>query len=215
MDIFILWIGFGGTIAFAVTAVLAVSAKGIDLFGACVLAMITAVGGGTLRDLIIDVPVFWSNDLSYIWMSLVAGIVAFYAQPLFNKNKINKLMLFLDAAGISLFGILATDKVWDLNFGLPVAPILLGIVTAIGGGLVRDVLAGKKNLLMKRDIYAIPVLLGCSIYVVFLEFLPHYRMFGALICMTLIFGIRIAAIQKNLAVPEWLFSKPKEEQAEN
>ncbi|MGB5733460.1 MAG: TRIC cation channel family protein, partial [Thiohalocapsa sp.] len=64
-----------GTVAFAVTAVLAVAPKGIDLFGACVMGIITAIGGGTIRDLILDVPVFWANELSYIWIAFGASLV--------------------------------------------------------------------------------------------------------------------------------------------
>ena len=121
----------------------------------------------------------------------------------------NKLMLFLDAAGISLFGIEAVDKVWGLGFGLPLAPVILGVLTAIGGGLIRDVIAGRQNLLMSRTLYAIPVLMGCIFYVLVLKYLPDYKLVGALIGVFIIFGIRMTAILKNLVVPDWFYSKPK------
>jgi len=202
-------IGMAGTVAFAVTAVLAVTPRGIDLFGATVLGIITAIGGGTVRDLILDVPIFWSVDLNYIWVALGASVVAFAAHSLFTRKEIYRLMLYVDGFGVSLFAIQAVDKVWGLGFGLPLAPIILGIVTAIGGGLIRDVLAGRQTLLMTRELYATPVLLGCTLYVVLLTFLLEYRAIGAAGCGLCIFGVRAAAIHWKLSVPEWLTTKPK------
>jgi uncharacterized membrane protein YeiH len=203
------WIGFAGTVAFAVTAVLAVAPKGIDLFGATIMGIITAIGGGTIRDIIMDQPVFWAADVTYIWVAIGASVMAFVAQSWFTRKEIYSLMLYVDGLGVALFAIQATHKVWDLHFGLPLGPILLGIVTAIGGGLIRDVLTGRSNLLMQREFYAIPVFLGCTLYVVLLEFLPEYKFFSSAVCGLFIFGLRAAAIHWDLGVPDWLATKPK------
>ena len=203
------WIGMAGTVAFAVTAVLALAPKGIDLFGAAVLGIITAIGGGTVRDLILDVPVFWSTDLNYIWVALGSSVAAFSAQSLFTRKEIYSLMLYVDGFGVALFAIQAVDKVWGLKFGLPLAPIILGIVTAIGGGLIRDVLAGRQTLLMTRELYATPVLFGCTLYVVLLYLFPEYRLICAVIGCLCIFGVRAAAIHWQLRVPEWLTMRVK------
>ena len=200
-----------GTVAFAVTAVLAVAPRGIDIFGVLVLGVITAIGGGTLRDVIIDAPVFWGADLMYIWVAVAASLAAFSATSLFAKKEVYSLMLYLDALGVALFGIQATAKVWDLGFGLPLAPVLLGVVTAIGGGLIRDVLAGRQNLLMKRELYAIPVLLGCAAFALVLQYLPGQRLLGEAVCGIGIFAFRAAAIHWNLSVPDWLATKTKEQ----
>lgn len=205
------WIGIAGTVAFAVTAVLAVAPRGIDIFGVLVMGVITAIGGGTLRDVIIDAPVFWGADLMYIWVAIAASLAAFSANSLFTKKEVYTLMLYLDALGVALFGVQATAKVWTLGFGLPLAPILLGVVTAIGGGLIRDVLAGRQNLLMKRELYAIPVLLGCAAFALVLKYLPGHRFAGELICGLGIFAFRAAAIHWNLSVPDWLATKTKEQ----
>lgn len=196
-----------GMVAFAITAVLALAPRGIDLFSATVLGLITAIGGGTLRDLILDVPVFWGSDLNYIWVTLAASVACFAAHSLFSRKEIYNLFLYIDGFGIALFAIQAVDKVWVLGFGLPLAPIILGVVTAIGGGLLRDVLAGRQTLLMTRELYATPVLLGCTLYVVSLYILPEYRLFSAVGCCLLIFGIRAAAINWGLSVPHWLVTK--------
>lgn len=205
------WIGMAGTVAFAVTAVLAVAPKGVDIFGVLVMGVITAIGGGTLRDVIIDAPVFWGADLNYIWVAVAASLAAFSAHSLFTKKEVYTLMLYLDALGVALFGIQGTDKVWEVGFGVPVAPVLLGVVTAIGGGLIRDVLAGRQNLLMTRQLYAIPVLLGCAAFAFVLKYLPEQQVVGGMVCGLGIFAFRGAAIHWNLSVPDWLATTTKEQ----
>lgn len=202
-------LAMAGTAAFAITGVLAVSPKGVDVFGAVVMGVITAIGGGTVRDLILDVPVFWAVDLTYVWVAIGASLVTFGASSLFTRRSIYSLMLYVDALGVALFGIQAADKVWGLAFALPLAPVILGIVTAIGGGLIRDVLAGRQTLLMKHEIYAVPVLLGTSFYVAVLRFFPEYRELGIFLCGTFVFTLRSAAIHWNLTMPDWLVLGPK------
>lgn len=209
LDVLIYWIGMAGTVAFAVTAVLAVTPQGINILGATVLGIITAIGGGTMRDVILDVPVFWAVDQNYIWVAFGASVTAFAAHSLFSRKGIYSLLLYVDGVGAAMFAIQAADKVWDLDFGRPVAPVLLGILTGIGGGLTRDVLAGRQNLLMTRELYATPILLGCTFYVLLLEFLPEYRFAGAAGCCLFISGLRAAAIHWELSFPEWLTTKSK------
>jgi uncharacterized membrane protein YeiH len=205
------FIAMAGTVAFAVTAVLVVIDRGIDLFGAVVLGIITAVGGGTVRDVILEVPVFWSVDLSYIWVALGASVAAFVAHALLARRHIHGMLLYVDGLGAALFGVQATGKVWDLDFGLPVAPVMLGVITAIGGGLIRDVLAGRPTLLMSRELYAVPVLLGCFLFVVLLAYFPEQRFVASIACIFLIFGLRAAAIHWKLTIPYWFVTKPNGE----
>jgi uncharacterized membrane protein YeiH len=195
-------ISMEATVAFAVTAVLAISEdRDLDVFGATVLGLITAIGGGTMRDIILDVPVFWSTDLSYIWVGAVTSIVAFYMRRLFAGRNIYSIMLYLDGFGAAMFGIQAAAKVWDLGFGLPAATVILGILTAIGGGLIRDVLVGRLTLLMRPEFYAVPVCTGCMAFASVLHYLPSYRALGAVICILAVFAWRAAAIHWNLKMP--------------
>ncbi|WP_116131801.1 trimeric intracellular cation channel family protein [Tropicimonas sp. IMCC34043] len=207
LNAFVVWIAMGGTVAFAVTAVLAVAPKGIDLFGACIMGIITAVGGGTIRDVILDVPVFWASDLSYIWVALGASVIAYYAQQMMASKHVYGLMLYLDGIAVAMFAIQAASKVVAQEFGVPLAPILLGIVTAIGGGLIRDVLSGNETLLMKKELYAVPVTLGTVIYVVALPYFPESEVALGTVCALIIFAIRAAAIRWNLSVPDWAIIK--------
>lgn len=195
-------VAMAATVAFAVTAVLSIrSENDIDVVAAITLGLITAVGGGTVRDVVLDVPVFWAGDLSYIWVAVAASVAALYGRRLFSDWYLYRLMLYLDGLGTAMFGIQATEKVWDLRFGLPIAPVLLALVTAIGGGLIRDMLAGRTTLLMQREIYATPVILGCSAFVLVLEYRPEQRAAAALICIAATFALRAAAIHWGLTMP--------------
>ena len=203
------WIGIIATMAFAVTGVLAIADRGVDLFGVLVLGLIAAIGGGTIRDLILEVPTFWSENQIYVWLALGASVLTFFAEPFFTQPQIYRLMLYIDGFGAALFAIQVADKAWGMDFGLPVAPVILGVITAIGGGLLRDVLAGRKTLLMSHELYAIPVTLGCCSYVLVLNFIPQYAIEGSVLCMLGIFGLRAAAIYWNLRVPKMFITKKR------
>lgn len=197
-------LGMAGTVAFAVTAVLAVIPKGIDLFGACVMGIITSIGGGTIRDIILDVPVFWATDLNYIWVALASSFIAFYGNGFMARKDIYTLMLYLDGVGVSMFVIQATHKVIDLDFAMPAGPVLLGMITAIGGGLTRDVLAGSTTLLMKKELYALPLTVGAILYMILLDLFPGQAVLVGTACALFTFSLRAAAIHWNLSVPKWM-----------
>ena len=200
-------LAMAGTVAFAVTAVLAVIPKGIDLFGACVMGIITAVGGGTIRDAILDVPMFWATDLNYIWVAMGASVVAFYGNRFMKRKYVYKLMLYLDGAGAAMFAVQGAAKVIGLGFALPLGPVILGLITAIGGGLTRDVLAGNTTLLMKKELYALPMAVGATGYLVFINWFPEQGLLIGTACALVAFFIRAAAIRWNLHVPGWMLLK--------
>lgn len=203
------YLSMAGTVAFAVTAVLAVTPRGIDLFGACVMGMITAIGGGTIRDLILDVPMFWAINTDYIWVALVASLIAFFGNQFLTRREIHKLMLYMDGLGAAMFAIQASNKVIAADFALPVGPVLLGVITAIGGGLLRDVLAGQPTLLMRRELYAVPLTIGCTLNVVLLGYFPELAVTVGFMCMAATFGMRAAAIHWNLELPGWMKTHTK------
>jgi uncharacterized membrane protein YeiH len=203
------WIGIIATMAFAVTGVLAIAYRGVDLFGVLVLGLITAIGGGTIRDIILETPTFWSENQIYVWLALGASVLTFFAESFFTQPQIYRWMLYIDGFGAALFAIGGTDKAWNMDFGLPVAPVILGVVTAIGGGLLRDVLAGRKTLIMSHELYDIPVSFGCITYVLILNYCPQYTVEGSVICMLGIFGLRAAAIHWDLRVPKMFITKTR------
>jgi len=206
---FLYLLGMAGTVAFSVTAVLAVTPKGIDLFGACVMGVITAVGGGTIRDIILDVPVFWATDLNYIWVALVSSVIAFYGNRFMASKHVYNLMLYLDGVGVAMFVIQGAQKTIGLDFAMPLGPIMLGVTTAIGGGLTRDILAGNTTLLMKKELYALPLTVGAILYMIFIDLFPGQAVVIGTACAVFTFLIRAAAIQWNLSVPQWMLLKTK------
>jgi uncharacterized membrane protein YeiH len=188
---------------FAITGVLAASRKDRDMFGLVVLGVLTALGGGTLRDITLNVPVFWLEDFTYGWVALATAVAAFLVYR-FLRNTY-RLLLYLDAVGVALFGIQAIDKTLGLGYNAPIA-IIMGVLTGIGGGIIRDVLSGQPNLLITKELYATPILLGCILYTFLLHLFPNFA-FSRLLALVVIFGFRAVAIHWNMAMPNWLTSQ--------
>ena len=141
-----------GTFAFAVSGALVASDKKFDLFGVVIIAFVTAVGGGMLRDLLIDAhPINWIGDLNYMYTIFLAVIFTF----LF-KSKIahlSKTMFLFDTVGLSVFTLLGLEK--GLSFNLnPIIALIMGMISAVFGGVLRDVLTNKIPLIFEKEIYA-------------------------------------------------------------
>ncbi|CRL52530.1 MULTISPECIES: trimeric intracellular cation channel family protein [Pseudomonas] len=192
-----------GTAVFAITGVLAIQKAGVDVFGAVVLGIITAIGGGTVRDLLLDQPIFWIADFNYIWVALIAAALAFFLTKRFQQRY--RLLLYLDGFAAALFGLVATEKVLGLHLAAPFA-VMMGVLTSIGGGIVRDVLAGRTSLLMSREIYATPILLGCIVYVLLRDAFPTIQVAGW-IALLFTSGLRFLAIYKDLQMPTILSTR--------
>ena len=190
-----------GIALFAATGVLAVSRRGLDVIGAVMLGLVTALGGGTLRDLLMRYPIFWFENLDYFWAAVVGGLVTFFATTMFQNAQ--RSLLYLDALGAALFTIAAANKVLvDPRLSATLA-VMLGVLTGIGGGLLRDVLAGRQTLLMSRDIYATPILIGCTMFVLLRELAPGFP-YAGITSASVIFTLRALAIWFHLQMPAWL-----------
>jgi uncharacterized membrane protein YeiH len=209
IDIIMFWLAIIATMAFAITAVLAIADRGVDIFGVLVLGVITAVGGGTVRDLILGVQPFWVEDLVFVRVAIFSSLLAFMGRSFFTQPQVFTLMLYLDGLGAALFGIQGAMKTYELEFGWPLAPVILGVITAIGGGILRDVIAGRKNLLMSTELYAIPVALGCLLLMGSLSIYPDQAVQGLIACTTVTFLMRAAAIYWDLKVPAFLVTHSK------
>lgn len=167
------YLGLIGIAAFSVTGVIAAGKKDMDIFSIVLLGVVTALGGGTLRDLLLDVnPVFWIGDLSYLWVSLLASVLTFFL--IRYVTHVYRLLLFVDAFGLALFTVLATEKTIGLGFSAPVA-VLMGLITGIAGGMIRDVLTGRMPLLLGKEFYATPALLGAIVFSVLAYSSPCLR----------------------------------------
>ena len=162
--------------------------------------IVTALGGGTVRDLILDAPVFWIGDFNYVWVAAASALLTFFIVRPFERTQ--TLLLYLDGFGAALFAIAATEKVLGLGHAAPLA-VMLGVWTSIGGGIARDVLAGRQTLLMSRDIYATPILLGCALYVAMRAAWPVASWTGPT-ALLFIFAFRAFVIHRGLQMPDVL-----------
>ena len=150
-----------GVFVFAITGVLASAPRTRNAISLLMLAVITALGGGTIRDMILGVPVFWLTEFSFVVIALVGGVSAFFLFRTYRR--MFTLLLYFDAIGLAIFAIVAMEKSYSVSSNAGVA-IIMGLITGIGGGLVRDLLTGRPTLLLSQELYATPVLIGCVVY---------------------------------------------------
>jgi uncharacterized membrane protein YeiH len=149
-----------GIVAFALSGGLAAVAARMDAFGILVLAIITAVGGGITRDVMIDVPPTALRDPWYLVLPLMASAVCFAFHP--EVARLGTTIVVLDALGLGMFAVNGSAKALVMGLG-PMPAVLLGVVTAVGGGVMRDVLLGEVPAVLRRDLYAVPALIGAGV----------------------------------------------------
>ena len=159
----ILLFDYAGVAVFAATGALAASRKQLDIVGFIFLASVTGIGGGTFRDLILDVPVFWVLDHAYVLVCAAIGVLVFFAAHRLESRY--RLLLWLDALGMSAYSALGAAKGMAAT-GSPVVAIVMGMLTATFGGILRDLLAGEPSVLLKPEIYVTAALAGATVFTV-------------------------------------------------
>lgn len=160
---FVYFLEMLGTAAFAVSGALAASRKNMDIFGFSVLALMPAVGGGTLRDIIIDrTPVFWVEDNRYIVVAILAALVVFFST--YQPGGRRRLLIWMDALGLALFAALGTQVSLAHDTG-PLVAVMLGVTTAVTGGMIRDIICNEIPLILSREIYATAAFVASVAYV--------------------------------------------------
>ncbi|GAA6172107.1 trimeric intracellular cation channel family protein [Colwellia sp. KU-HH00111] len=154
-----------GVVVFALSGALMAGRYKLDPFGVVVLASVTAIGGGTIRDIILQVPVFWTVDPQYLYVILATALltIIFIRQP---KRIPKRFLLISDALGLALFAVLGTQKSLMLGSPMPVA-IVLGTITGVAGGMIRDVLCNVIPMILQKEIYALAAMLGGCLYATF------------------------------------------------
>lgn len=187
-----------GTIAFAISGVLVALNKKMDPFGILIIAFVTAVGGGTLRDLLIgETPVSWMKDMTYTYFIIGATIFAVVF-----RNRINYLRtsLFLfDTIGIGLYTVVGVEK--GINAGLhPIMCIALGTMTASFGGVIRDILCNEIPVIFRKEIYATACIIGGASYFLLREFPIDYNLVFVIAGLIVII-IRLLAVKFKIALP--------------
>lgn len=161
---FIAFLDAAAVAVFAVTGALVASRKQMDIFGFALLGTVTGVGGGTVRDVLLGrLPVFWVEKPAYVVIALVVSAIVYFTAHIPESRY--RLLLWLDAVGLSLVAVIGASIGLDAGKGAFIA-VVMGVITAVFGGIIRDMLGGESPVILRREIYVIPALLGALIFVV-------------------------------------------------
>ena len=197
-----------GTGVFAITGALAAGKKQMDVFGVIVLGCVTALGGGTLRDVVLGIrPVFWISSTQYL---LVAAIAAMGTYLMARRSRLPaSCLVYLDALGLAVFTIIGFEKGFYVTQNYSIA-IVMGIMTGVFGGIIRDVLSAEVPLILRKEIYASASLCGASLFALLSYFqLPNLLCVPAVLLTIL--GIRFSALHWNLALPIFRLKEDQKE----
>ncbi|MDI1321570.1 MAG: trimeric intracellular cation channel family protein [Algoriphagus sp.] len=187
-----------GTFVFAISGALAIREKEHDLFGAGFTGFITAIGGGTLRDILLNsYPLVWIGNVQVLY-AILAGILVAFVFPNF-LSRLRKTFFLFDTLGIGFFTVLGVEKALSLGVRPEIAAIM-GMFSAVMGGVIRDTLTNEIPILFRKEIYASACLAGAILYVV----LNHYglgRDYNLLISMSVVISIRLISMRYKLSLP--------------
>jgi uncharacterized membrane protein YeiH len=187
-----------GTAAFAASGAWVGVRKHMDLFGVLVLGIVTAVGGGTLRDLLLgDIPPFSIKNEAYISLAIAVSLIVFACRHRFETFE--KPLLYFDAIGLGTFVVIGTTKALDFQVGW-LGAVLMGVTTGTAGGVIRDVLANQVPLVLRRDIYASACIAG-GVLLVLLEQAGVGRSTSALLAAGTVIVVRLLAIRYDWGLP--------------
>ena len=155
-----------GTAAFAVSGALKGVRKGMDIFGVAVLATVTAIGGGTIRDTLLKTDIFWLHDPVYVPLAVAAAIGVFVLYQWVKKT--HRALLIFDAIGLGVFTAIGAVKAWDAGTGL-VGVVTMACLTGVGGGIIRDVLARDVPAVLREEVYASATMAGAFLFYVLMR----------------------------------------------
>lgn len=189
-----------GVFTFGISGALLAIQRDFDIVGIAILAVITALGGGILRDLILgDSPPLAFDRWEYLAVALASAAVTFVAHP--ELKRITRTLLIFDAAGLALFSVSGTVKALDHGLA-PIAAVLLGVTAAVGGGVLRDVIARETPELVRpgSELYAIPAMVGATAIAVAWELHAYEPALGAVIAVA-VFGLRALALHRHWFAP--------------
>ena len=186
-----------GTVAAAISGIRLAATKRFDWFGAYTIGLVTAIGGGTLRDLLLDIPVFWMQT----WWYLAATALSLATVIIFRKLLVSqdKILFIFDSIGLALFCDIGIHKTLAIGYPMWVATVM-GIITGAFGGVIRDILINEEPLVFRKDIYATACLAGALVYWLLLE-TGFSDLTQQLACAATIIFLRVLALKYNLSLP--------------
>lgn len=196
---FLILLDYAGIIVFAITGALVAAKKQSDIISFVILGTITGIGGGTVRDVILgQAPVFWVHQPVYVYLCVLTSCITFFTAHFISRYQ--RYIVWADALGMALFTVVGTQIA--LSTGAPPAvAVLMGIITATFGGIIRDTLSREDNLILRKEIYATASFAGALSYVILarVAFIGHDAALWIAVGVT--FALRGAAIVYNLRLP--------------
>ena len=195
-----LWLEHFAVGVSAISGVLAARGKRVDLFGVLVLALVTSFGGGTVRDLLVgELPVVWIREPSLLLNATAIALLTFFIRRV--RELPGGFLLVADAFALALFTIVGTRRGVAMEFAPPVA-VMLGVITGVAGGILRDVLTGEVPMVFRPQIYlyATAALAGAAVFVAWNHFAPNPPV-PTVVCTGLILALRLAGIRLKLSLP--------------
>ncbi|WP_422449864.1 MULTISPECIES: trimeric intracellular cation channel family protein [unclassified Endozoicomonas] len=189
-----------GTVVFAISGVWLACRKDMDLFGAMVLAFVTAVGGGTIRDVLLSsTPVFWIQDTLYLLVILATTLFAILVRQWHERSK--WILQVSDALGLAVFVVIGLTK--SLSFGVePMVAVMMGVLTGCGGGAIRDMLAGEIPMVLRQEIYASAAMAGGAVFILLEPLLQNIN-HTSIIAAAVVLILRLMAVYKGLSLPRF------------
>ncbi|MBQ0116764.1 MAG: trimeric intracellular cation channel family protein [Flavobacterium sp.] len=189
-----------GTVAFAVSGALTAMNKRLDAFGVFIISFVTAVGGGTLRDMLIGrTPVVWMRDINYVYLILISFLLAILFRRFFDK--LRNSLLFFDTVGLGVFTLIGLEKGIDIHLN-PIICIALGTMTASFGGVIRDILCNEIPVIFREEIYATVCIAGGVFYFILAYFdLPTNQLYLGTSSFIILF--RFLAIRNRWSLPKF------------
>ena len=195
-----------GTIAFAISGIRLAATKNFDWFGAYTVGLVTAIGGGTMRDILLDIPVFWMQTWWYLAVTALSlATVIVFRNKLVSRERI--LFLF-DSVGLALFCVIGIQKTLATGYPMWVATIM-GVITGAFGGVIRDIPINEEPLVFRKDVYATACLAGALVYWVIM-ILGGSPLLQQITCAIVVIGLRILALKYSLQLPVLQRIEPKE-----
>ncbi len=202
------FLDFLGISVFAMSGALIAARRETDIIGFILLGTVTGIGGGTIRDLLLDLsPVFWVREPVYLQICMLTSILTYFIAHYISTYR--RVLVWADAMGLAVFTVVGTQIALNAGSSAEVA-ILMGMMTATFGGIIRDVLSGNESLILKKEIYVTATFIGACTYVLLIEFyVPEVIATWGVISLT--FAIRAVAIIYDLRLPgyKWINNEEK------
>lgn len=200
------WLDILGTAVFAISGVLLAGKLRMDPFGVLVLGVVTAVGGGTIRDMVLaNGPVFWVKDPTDLVVAMLTCVLTLLLvrQP----RRLPKWILpVLDAVGLAVFVGIGVNKAFASGSG-PLVAVCMGVITGVGGGIIRDVLAREIPMILRTEVYATACIVGGTVHVIAFSYLGMPMQQATLLGMMVTLAIRLAAIRWHLKLPAFILER--------